>query len=309
MAKILVWGDSTWSIGQMYTKIAQGVGGEFKDWLLPVNAEYFRGFDKILVQAGSPVRVLVYAHQVPREKIFAVSHSEEGSYTYLKAEENENINKYGGYATVSDTLACSSLSMGITRVPTVLRQGIDCDHYFSPPPQELKTVGYAAVFCRPNVQGVEIKRGALVEKAVEQAGLEFKPAIPGNDPSQPYYRQKIIAKENMPSYYRSVDCVVMSSLQEGGSMPPYEAAAAGRLVIGTPTGDFPRLCYEGQGILAPLNSEAFVEFTRDTLNFYKNNSTDFQNKCQSIQSAVRKNRDWPVVMSDWRDFLGVIWKF
>jgi glycosyltransferase involved in cell wall biosynthesis len=291
----------------MYTKIAQGVGGEFKDWLLPVNAEYFRGFDKILVQAGSPVKVLIYGHQVPREKIFAVSHSEEGSFTFLQAEGGDNnlINRYGGYGVVSDTLACSSLSMGITRVPTVLRQGVDCSHYHLSPPQKLKTVGYAAVFCRPNVQGVEIKRGELVRIAVEQAGLEFKPAIPGNDPTKKYYQQKIIAKESMPEYYRSVDCVIMSSLMEGGSMVMYEAAAAGRLVIGTPTGDFPRLCYEGQGILAPLNEDAFVRFTRDTLIYYKNNPEEFQAKCTSIQQAVRTNRDWPRVMDDWRNFVGV----
>ena len=305
MAKILVWGDATWCLGEMYRKIAPGVGGEFRDWLLPVNAGYFRDFDKILVQAGSPVRVLVNGHEVPRSKVFAVSHSEEGCYTFLQVEGNEGINKYGGYGVISDTLACSSLSMGITRVPTVLRQGVDCNHYFSPPPQELKIVGYAAVFCRPNVQGVEIKRGNLVKIATEQAGLIFKPAIPGNDPTKAYYQQKILPKKEMPAYYASVDCVVMSSLQEGGGEPMYEAAAAGRLVIGTPTGDFPRLCLEGIGILAPLNEEAFVKFTRDTLVYYKNNPEEFREKCESIQRAVRKNRDWPIIMSDWRNFLGV----
>ena len=43
-------------------------------------------------------------------------------------------------------------------------------------------------------------------------------------------------------------------------MPPYEAAAAGRLVIGTPVGDFPRLCLEGMGVLGPLNDQAFEDF-------------------------------------------------
>ena len=84
-------------------------------------------------------------------------------------------------------------------------------------------------------------------------------------------------------------------------MPPLEAAAAGRLVIGTPVGNFPRLAYEGMGIMAPLNAKAFVDFTYRTLVKYRDNPVLFREKCASIKEAAQK-RAWINVMPDWIRF-------
>ena len=105
----------------------------------------------------------------------------------------------------------------------------------------------------------------------------------------------------MPDFYRSVDAVIMSSLQEGGGMPPLEAAAAGRLVIGTPVGDFPRLVSEGIGILAPLGAEAFVDFTTDLLKELKMDDSLFRDKCLRNQECSQI-RDWEMVMPGWMTF-------
>ena len=43
-----------------------------------------------------------------------------------------------------------------------------------------------------------------------------------------------------------------------------EAAAAGRLVIGTPVGHFPRKAYQGGGILAPIEADKFTAFAAAT---------------------------------------------
>jgi len=74
--------------------------------------------------------------------------------------------------------------------------------------------------------GVEQKRGRLAQSCAEEAGLEFK-------------RTEDTPMDQMPDFYASIDALIMPSLQEGAGLPALEAAAAGRLVIGTPVGHFP----------------------------------------------------------------------
>jgi glycosyltransferase involved in cell wall biosynthesis len=202
------------------------------------------------------------------------------------------VSRYAGFGVVSDTLACVSLSLGLTRVPTVLRQGISCAVYACEPAKRLRVVGYGAVVSRTNAFGVEIKRGELVRRVVEGLGLKFEPAM----------ARGRLTREQMPGYYQTVDAVVCSSLQEGGAMPPYEAAASGRLVVGTPAGDFPRLALEGMGVMAPLNDGPFAEFLAQTLEYYRSSRRCFQLKCLAIQEAS-KGRDWSQVVGDWVRFV------
>ena len=293
--------DVTWCIGEIYRHIAPYVGGEVLNWDVTIDGS-LDSYDWVLTTAGEGTRRLIEYYKTPRHKIYAVSHSEYDSLRFLRYEGNENIGKYAGYAVVSDTLACSSLSMGIIRIPTVLRGGVDCALYDAPVPQELRIVGYGASYRRLNEFGVEQKRGDLVKLAVDRAGLLFKPAISLPEALGPLWRSASTPKEKMPEYYRTVDAVIMSSLQEGGGMPPLEAAAAGRLVIGTPVGEFPRLAYEGLGILAPLNADAFVDFVVDQLNFYKYHLEEFNNRCVAGREAARK-RDWSCVAQDWVKFV------
>ena len=95
----------------------------------------------------------------------------------------------------------------------------------------------------------------------------------------------------MPDFYRTVDAVLISSISEGAGLPVMEAAAAGRLVIGTPVGHFPLKAYQGGGIIAPIEAEKFKEFAVATLRYYKENPAAYVEKCRSIQEAARKF-DW-----------------
>ena len=81
-----------------------------------------------------------------------------------------------------------------------------------------------------------------------------------------------------------------------------EAAAAGRLVIGTPVGNFPRNAYEGTGIIAPIEADKFKEFTAATLRYYKANPSEFVRKCQDIQKAATK-LDWQHMIGDWVELI------
>ena len=106
----------------------------------------------------------------------------------------------------------------------------------------------------------------------------------------------------MPDFYRTVDAVVTSSISEANALPVMEAAAAGRLVIGTPVGNFPRAAYEGTGIIAPIEADKFKEFTTATLRYYKDNPAEFVRKCQDIQRAAIK-LDWQYVIDDWVELI------
>ena len=287
--KLAIYTYSGWSFGQLYKEVAKLLQADFLDWGIVFQKEELDKYDFILTICGPGSQFLVNHYGIPKEKIIIVAHAECDILQLLKQEPVENWNKYAGYGVVSDSLACSSLAVGITRVPTILRQGINRSFYNMPVPTNLRTVGYAALMQRPNEYGVEIKRGHLAQKATELAGLNFKIA-------------KDLTREEMPGFYKSIDALIMSSLQEGGAIPPYEAASAGRLVIGTPVGDFPRLALEGMGILAPLNDEQFIKFTVETLKFYKERNNSFIETCENIQSASRQ-RDWPFVIQDWWTFV------
>ncbi len=288
--KLAIFVDTGWSLGQIYRGVAAAVGAELLDWQVQYPHGFFDQFDRTLTLPHAGRTFLVTQHGVPRDKIILVAHAECDIQQLLRREQGDTWERYAGYAVVSDTLACSSLSLGITRVPTVLRQGIPCAAYGMPLPERLKTVGYAALMERTNEHGIEIKRGSLARRAAERAGLDFKVATG-------------LTREQMPDFYHSVDAVILSSLQEGGAMPPYEAAAAGRLVIGTPVGDFPRLCLEGMGVLGPLNDRPFEEFAVAELLKYKRDMTSFRLRCQGIKLSVQHNRDWSIVMPGWQDFL------
>jgi hypothetical protein len=301
--KIVVWGNMTWCMKEIYLRVSQEIGAEVRNWDLPVPHGFFNDFDYVLTEAGLGSDCLVKRHGIPRSKILLTANAEEDCTRMLRFDGNEGIAQYAGYAVVSDTLASASLAMGITRIPKVLRLGVDCNFYYSPIPKKLKVVGYAASIWRPSEYGVELKRGELARLAAQQAGLEFRPAVTETMSPTDYRPKNPIPRELMPAYYGSVDCIVTSSLQEGGSIVTLEAAAAGRLNISTPQGHAARLANEGLCILAPLDAEAFVRFTRDTLIYYKNRLNEFRDKAASIQAAARTHRDWSVVLVDWRNFV------
>jgi glycosyltransferase involved in cell wall biosynthesis len=138
-------------------------------------------------------------------------------------------------------------------------------------------------------QNIEVKRGELVEMCAQEAGLAFKAA--GTHAHE-------VSFYDMPDWYKTVDAVVIHSLVEGGGMPAMEAAAAGRLVISTPAGHFPLKAYQGGGILAPIESKKFKEFTVETLRYYKDNPAAYVEKCRIIQEAA-KRFDWKYAVDDW----------
>jgi glycosyltransferase involved in cell wall biosynthesis len=182
--------------------------------------------------------------------------------------------------------------MGVSRVPMVAPLGTSFAKFHSAISQRLATVGYASSMS-VKTYGVEWKRGELAAAAAREAGLPFK--VAGSTGEQ-------ISLHDMPEFYRSVDAVLISSISESGPLPVIEAAAAGRLVIGTPVGHFPLRAYQGGGIIAPIEAEKYKAFTTATLRYYKENPAAYVDKCHGIQEAARKF-DWQHMIGGWIELI------
>jgi glycosyltransferase involved in cell wall biosynthesis len=294
--KLLIFTYTQWAFGTIHNALAdhlraRGWGVTIKDWTVRhphLGVEAADHDYTMTVCSAGEVECLI-SYGVPPERTILVAHAEEDIQTFVAANGVAGFDRYAGYGVVSDSLACSSITLGVQRIPLVVRLGVDYDIFERGISDGLKIVGYAARVERRTRSGLEQKRGSLAVTCANAANLIFR------------------ATENtpmaaMPSFYGSIDALLMTSLQEGAGLPPLEAAAAGRLVIGTPVGHMPRLAYEGLGLLAPLDAKAFVAFAAEKLLYFKNNHNAYRDTCARIQEAAA-GRDWKNVLGDWEELL------
>jgi predicted O-methyltransferase YrrM len=204
----------------------------------------------------------------------------------------EVFESFANYGVVSEFVYSASLMRGVSRIPMVAPLGINYSEFHTDIRERLDTVGYASGISVKTF-GIEWKRGELAAMAAREAGLEFK--IAGSTENQ-------ISFHDMPDFYKSVDAVLTSSISEAAQLPVMEAAAAGRLVIGTPVGHFPLKAYQGGGIIAPIEAEKYKAFTASTLRYYKENPAAYIDKCHSIQEAA-KNFDWQYSIDAWVELI------
>jgi hypothetical protein len=294
--------DPTWALGIIHRDIAalfdrRGIATDMIDFRIshPIDAVY-RNDAIYMTTPGDAARSL-YKYGIKPDQIYLVAHGEVDLHQHIRLFGLESFAKYAGYGVVSDTLAATSIAMQIPRVPKVLRLGVDTNFFASDPAPSLNAIGYATVLERYTAadKRVEIKRGRLARQIAENVGIPFVQIQV--EPISPH--------DALPAFYRSVGAYVLPSLLEGASLPPLEAAAAGRVVIGTPVGQFPRLVSEGIGILGPLEEDAFVAFASAKLREYKADPIAYRAACTAAQEAVRKHRAWDVVIDDWIYFLGL----
>ena len=294
-AKVLIYGYTKWSHGRVYYDLCthlhrRGYIIDILDWRVN-HSQYVRQFidhyDLFMV-ALDGARTLVDVYNIPYERIIAISHHEFDIRMLIEQKGIDVFDRFGSYAVVSEFLYCASMMRGVRRAPKVAPLGINYSEFYSEVPQTLATVGYASSMAT-TTYGVEWKRGHLAEAAARAAGLDFK--VAGSTGKQTSFH-------DMPDFYRSVDAVLTSSISEAAQLPVMEAAAAGRLVIGTPVGHFPLKAYQGGGIIAPVEAEKFTAFAADTLRYYKVNPAAYVEKCRSIQEAAR-NFDWQYSIDQW----------
>jgi glycosyltransferase involved in cell wall biosynthesis len=294
--QVVFFTETEWAFGVIHyelTKYLFGYG--VNATLMPWNKQYSllevaELSDKIDYFVATPygVAILIDSYQVAPEKCIAVAHARmdiECLMTFLP----EYRARLAGYAVVSDWLKQQSADLGVDRIPHVAPIGINYNSFFTWPSKELLTVGYAGASNPDNIHR-HIKRPWLVEHAAQQAQLPLKIA-------HGYHNSWV----TMPGYYKSVDCVIVASTEEGAGLPALEAAAAGRLVISTPVGIW--LARAGDsGHTVPIEETEFVQQTVALLNYYKNSPDHYQIKCLETQQHARRY-DWTNVIHHWVELI------
>jgi len=297
--KLLIYGYPRWSHGRVYYDLCRhlwdrGYVIDILNWQVS-HGDYFgefASFYDLFITALDGVSGLINNYGVAYERIIGLSHHEFDIRMLMEQRGLEAFDKLANYGVVSEFVYSRSLMLGVPRIPKVASLGVNYAEFHMEIPSRLETVGYASSMST-KTYGIEWKRGELAEVAAREAGLAFQ--VAGSTASQRSFH-------DMPDFYRTVDAVVTSSISEANALPVMEAAAAGRLVIGTPVGNFPRAAYEGTGIIAPIEADKFKEFTTATLRYYKDNPAEFVRKCQDIQRAAIK-LDWQYVIDDWVELI------
>ena len=298
MKKILFYTETKWAYGAIHYGLSKelysyGIIADVLNWDLNYSIEEFEFFASIydvIVTTPPFVLKLHRDHRVPLSKISAIAH---GQWDILLAKQNADFDFYPhihSFGVISNILLEKCKEWGFCLLPKVVETGINFDFFYQKPSDKLQTVGYGGIKETYNFFGEKIKRGHLVENAIQKTTLILK--------AHNFYNFLC-----MPAYYKLVDAVIMSSIEEAGGLPMLEAAAAGRLPIGTPVGYFEHNAPKGGGILAPIEENAFVDFVSETLNYYADNPSLYYQKCLEVQQYARDNYDWSHKIKPWIELL------
>jgi glycosyltransferase involved in cell wall biosynthesis len=295
MTKVLFFTQNRWAFASIHHALSKelyknGIYANLLDYDIDYSHDEFNllidSYDYFVTQPDSIPRLLYY--NTPLEKIVAVAHAEwdinlSNFHEVDKRTNNYNIHSYG---VISNKLLNIVNTMNYSVKPKLVTNGIHFNMFYSKPSNQLNTVGYGGTMSGHNFSGQEIKRGSLVKQAAEMTNLRFFPSATYNHLA-------------MAGYYKQVDSIIMSSTEEACGLPMLEAAAAGKLCIGTPVGYFAENGLKGGGIQVPIDEELFVSDTVILLDYYKNNQEEYYKKCLDIQEYARYNYDWSKVIGQW----------
>jgi hypothetical protein len=267
-----------------------GIYANLLDWTQEYTVEEFKllrdSYD-VFVTMPDAVLALHYRYGVELERIVAVAHGQWDILLAKQQADQDFYPKLKGFGVISQVLKSKCEEWRISRVPEVVELGIHVDVYDGPITEELRVVGYGGSGETKNWHGVEIKRPKLIERVMEGLeGITLK-------------RHQFYNHLAMPGYYRGVDAVIMSSIEEAGGLPMMECAAAGRLPMGTPVGYFEKNGAISGGILLPLEENEFVEAAKENLIGFRNSPGIFRERCEEAREFARANYDWSVKIGNW----------
>jgi glycosyltransferase involved in cell wall biosynthesis len=294
--RVCFFTQNRWAFGSIHHGLAKelwkhGIYANLLDWTKEYSAEEFKllrdSYD-VFVTMPDAVLALHYKYEVELERIVAVAH---GQWDILLAKEQADQDFYPklkGFGVISNVLKQKCYDWEISRIPKVVELGIHTDIYDNNIRTSLECAGYAGSGETKNWHGVEIKRPKLAEQLIESSGLEV-------------VRHAFYHHLAMPGYYRRVDCVIMSSIEEAGGLPMMECAAAGRLPMGTPVGYFEENAPKGGGVLLPLDESDFLREGKMWLDYYRQNPSRYRAKCDEARDFARQNYDWRVKIQNWID--------
>jgi glycosyltransferase involved in cell wall biosynthesis len=296
--KVLFYTQNRWAFGSIHHALCKelykkNIYANLLDWTQHYTDEEFKLLNKTYdVFVTNPEAVVSLHYKgIPLNKIVTIAH---GQWDLLLAKQNHGVDFYNhikGYGVISEILKSKSSEFGISRVPTITKLGIHFDMFYDSIHDGLSVVGYAGQKECLNFFKQEIKRAKLVEEAVQN--LEGIKLVTHGD-----YNHLC-----MPGYYKDIDCLLMASTEEAGGLPVMEAAAAGRLVMGTPVGYFEHNANNGAGIELPMDQQSFIHKAKEHIVYFRDNPNQYRQQCQMSQEFARQNYDWSVVIDKWLSLL------
>jgi len=292
---VLFYTEPTWAYGAIHYELCKHLFKyNINGFLAPWNISYqlhelldFENYFKYIVTPCHGYRALMTFYPsglVRPNMIISIAHSESDITEIVDHFGKDEFFKFHRFAVVSEYLKSFCQKLEIKRIPEICELGINYDLYFSEPSKNLKTIGFAGAVGQTLHY---LKRHHLVEKIAKETGLQLSIAH-GNCTSY----------ITMPTFYRSVDAVLVSSTKEGAGLPVLEASAAGKLIISTDVGHWKERSKDQYGYTLPINEDLFVNESIKILNYYKDNSEKYREKCLSIREHAR-SYDWSNVIDQW----------
>ena len=314
MKKIVMYVEPDWAFGSVHYELMKrlyqyGFDCQLLSWNQGYSVEELIELDyntDIWLTTPHGYRYLKYVYDaIEPERCVVVAHAsididELKFYNCL-----DDFNRFKSYGVVSEFLKFHSINSGIARIPVSCPVGINFNNFYSKPSEELKIIGFAGAYRDPSDTittsitdvydlfkiHLSKKRGYLVEQCASTVNLEYKIA-------NAYHHSYV----TMGGFYKSVDCVIIPSSEEGAGLPALEAGAAGKLVIGAEVGHWKQRIGDKGGVIVPIDEQSFKSQTTEILNFYKNNPSSYRKKCSEIQEHAR-TYDWEHVIHHWINIL------
>lgn len=297
MRKIIFYTELKWAFGSIHNCLAKnlyqyGIDCELIDFFENHSIQVLQcinnNIDYFVTNYPSK---LIKQYNIPANKIIFVAHSEHDMLFCIKELGDNIFFNFHKFGVVSNILKEKSYMFGINRIPEVVTLGIDFYRFYSKPSEKLTNIGIAGAFESFNFNGIEIKRGRLVHEICQQISI---PLI------IPYTKMHYMG---MPSFYKTVNSIVVASTEEGAGLPVMEGAAAGKLIMSTAVGNFRENGPRGGGIVLPIEEDSFKKKLSEYVKMYASDKEAYIKKCLEIQEYARENYDWSKHIENWVTFL------
>jgi len=294
MKKVIFFFEDNWAFGSIHRALEKelfkhDIYANVLDWRNPYSYDELKYISDTYDYFVTLPTVIEYLMSggIPLEKMICVAHSAYEIFQSNAVNTHITTNYYDlhSYGVITPELEYLAQFSGCKKEVKIVRNGVHFDYLYSKPSESLKTIGYSTSMLSHNFFGQDKKRGYIAEKCANLCDLPFKPIKD----------QTFLA---LAGYYKTVDCVIQTALEEACGLSMLEAACAGKLCIGTNTG-YLKYHSPNAGISHPINEEEFISNCVNTINYYKDNPKEYVEKCLEIQSYARDHYDWSVVIQDW----------
>ena len=201
----------------------------------------------------------------------------------------ENLSRFAKVNAVSKRLYDLFKRNGLSNI-WYTPNGVDSQMFVpdSHDPQNPFRIGYSGSKAHDWRKGVS----EFIIPSAKAAGVETSLAMLSTDDYVPL--------DEMPKFYRSIDCYLCASSSEGFSLSVLEAASCGKPIITTKVGGTDELMQDGvNGFIVPRNVEAMAEKIRSL----KDDPQLYRSMSISMRKHVVDHWCWSKRAVDWINFL------